>query len=299
MYKMSEILKTNKGGIYMSIGSRVLICMDSNGLENALLNTSFKPSYGVVEFIKQEDDEKEPTFRVRGDDGLIYEGVKSCFYTQKEFDQAINQFENNQKQIIQTAKSRTAKLSNYKFAISKIFSHVKPERSPKTSIQAEGKHGTCYWSLDNQGTLRIAPPYGQHGVLANQRSIFMDECPWMDVAKKVKNVIVEPGVKTNKYAAYLFARLVNCEKMDLRGLDMSGSTTAEGMFRNCKNVRHIETENLRLGKDANQLYMFAGCDKLDLGDRWKISREGPEPKKWEPPRQKESVNTKNHDELTR
>lgn len=134
------------------VGNRVLICMDSNGLENALLHTSFNPNYGIVEAVKQEPDRKEPALIVRGDDGIIYEGARSCFYTQKEFDKAITQLKNKQQQAIQTAEARIAKLNRKRFTIGINFTKekevVKPDGrnweaweppKPKEKVKTKGR----------------------------------------------------------------------------------------------------------------------------------------------------------------
>ena len=93
------------------VGNKVLICMDINELEKSLLNNSFNPNYGIVEDVKKAPNMKEPILTVRGDDGLIYEGTKECFYNQKEFGEVIEQFKDKQKQIIQEAQDKVAKLA--------------------------------------------------------------------------------------------------------------------------------------------------------------------------------------------
>lgn len=102
------------------------------------------------------------------------------------------------------------------------------------SVQS-GKWGTCSWEIDAEGTLTIHPGTG-----ANQAT---PQSPWAKYASNIKGVrcVEENGqkVKAGQSCMYLFSGLSKAKSIDLKGLDISNTTSLNSMFRGCSSLTSL------------------------------------------------------------
>lgn len=120
--------------------------------------------------------------------------------------------------------------------------------------QVSGSYGNTTWSISN-GKLTITAKAGTNGRLPDPDSIDDDYFPWLDAyAKKITSV---------EFKA-------------------SGSTyvvpdTCADMFSGCSNLKTVDLRGLDNSEASSFLYMFGGCDKLDViivGEYYDITSKG-------------------------
>lgn len=70
---------------------------------------------------------------------------------------------------------------------------------------ASGTSGTCSWVIDDDGMLTISPTDGLHGTLASYTN--GNGGPWYSYRSQIKEIRIEPGVKTSTGCYRLFYNL--------------------------------------------------------------------------------------------
>lgn len=89
-----------------------------------------------------------------------------------------------------------------------------------------------------------------------------ESSPWKEYAKDIKSVVVEKGVATNYDAHCLFAKLSECEKMDLANLDTSMAGNMIRMFEGCKKLEILDLSGFNTENVKFMPGMFSKCSSL-------------------------------------
>ena len=126
-----------------------------------------------------------------------------------------------------------------------------------------GTCGTCSWSIDEEGVLRIWPSNGTSGTLISLESSY---APWWEYRKNVTKVIVSEGVVASGSCRYMFQQFINCTEMDLNGLDMHYVTSVYGMFDQCTSLTSISFPNWDTSNVQYWSYFLHGCENLTSVD---------------------------------
>ena len=143
-----------------------------------------------------------------------------------------------------------------KAASSGAFDGCIADPKPDFYTQPEGAHqcGSCWWNVDSDGTLTIAPMEGTQGVL----DPWTNGAPWSDEAKNIREVVVKGSVETPT-CADMFAGCTNLAHADVSGLGVNEDTDLTHMFANCKSLEDYKLpENFDVEK-ADEQRAFEGC----------------------------------------
>ena len=133
---------------------------------------------------------------------------------------------------------------------------------------ASGVSGTCSFVIDDNGVLTIRPTNGVSGTLAScmatswSGTSVSSPFPWYTNRRKVKKVVVEPGVKTAAGVNYMFYGMSNCTEMNLSGLDTSNMTSASNMFESCSGLTSLDISGFNTSNVTNMSSMFKNCTDL-------------------------------------
>ena len=134
-----------------------------------------------------------------------------------------------------------------------------------------GSCGTCIWSLDEKGTLTIAPEKGESGVLGEE-----DFWPWQECAQAITEITVKNVVYAAKDAGGMFADLAHLQTADISGLDLENTENITGLFERCEKLEKViglgglNTPNL---KTADRVFAYClslphavGIEHWDIGN---------------------------------
>ncbi|MGI6117551.1 MAG: SpaA isopeptide-forming pilin-related protein [Bilifractor sp.] len=129
---------------------------------------------------------------------------------------------------------------------------------------ANGKWGTCNWTIDSAGTLTIGPGVGESIPSGSSKY-----AKWLDYKDKIKKVKVTGTVKpaSDGEMANLFNGCSNLETADLTGFNTTNARTMSGLFSGCTSLKSV-----RFGSGfstANVVYMpnmFMDCSSLETLD---------------------------------
>lgn len=150
--------------------------------------------------------------------------------------------------------------------LTKLFIEIAQSKDLENSkILYAGTHGTCLWNIDINGKLTISPANGKVGVLEEQDALHFFS-PWEKHANTIYSVVVEDGVKAGACASYLFENLHLCEKMDLKGLDVSKTADFDKMFDRCSSLKSLNLGHFSPEEAKHISGMFSHCESLEFVD---------------------------------
>ena len=137
-------------------------------------------------------------------------------------------------------------------------------RSALDGYKAYGSSGTCYWTIDNDGELRIYPIDGESGVLAHNYDIayYGEGFDWYLNREDITSVVVEDGVAATDLRAMLFD-CPNLESVDLSGLDTSQLASTVYMFSGCSSLTELDLSEFNTENVTNMAGMFNACTSLE------------------------------------
>lgn len=127
---------------------------------------------------------------------------------------------------------------------------------------ASGTHGTCSWTIDKDGVLKVFPTDGKYGMLESQDNMGYFTSPWEKFNNSIVKIVVEQGVSTNRSANSLFRNLNQCKEMDLSGLDTSKTKDMYGMFYGCSSLIKLNLSNFDTRTAENMSSLCCGCVSL-------------------------------------
>ena len=141
----------------------------------------------------------------------------------------------------------------YQFQDDIMLEVIEPE------IRYSGFHGSCEWTIDSYGHLRIYPGQNGFGILDNTSEVTYTT--WHMYADMIKSIVIEDGVSSNADASFLFYKAKNCETIDARGLNTINTFNFNNMFAENQSL-HILRQNFDT-KNANTMSaLFFNCEKL-------------------------------------
>ena len=143
-----------------------------------------------------------------------------------------------------------------------IKENVFQKRVDGVNLPAKGFHGTCTWSIDDNGTMRIYPTNGFSGKLQTLGAYADVKSPWCKSAALIKKIVVEPGVRVHPESAFLFAELPYCEEMDLKHLNTEGLRNASNMFYGNSALRKLNVSHFDTRRLDDVSLMFSDCPAL-------------------------------------
>lgn len=146
---------------------------------------------------------------------------------------------------------------------------------------------TCWWHVDAQGTLTIAPAFGKFGDLADWGT---GTPPWYGSRASIKSVVVKGYVKA-RTATCMFGECSQLTSVSLTGLNITEAASLAYMFQGCSALGQLDMSGLKAASATNMTSMFAGCTALadlQLPARFDVEAAiGQDAFKdcgWEPPR---------------
>ncbi len=114
--------------------------------------------------------------------------------------------------------------------------------------------GTCWWSIDSEGTLLVSAMGGyDYGTLP--------QIPWNDYCTKVTSVKFQGTVRPEE-SACLFSGMTNLKSVDFTGLDLSGVTDIDSMFLCCTSLEAVDFTGLDTSTITSMHGLFASCPSL-------------------------------------
>ena len=120
--------------------------------------------------------------------------------------------------------------------------------------------GSCLWSVDESGTLKIKPSNGTSGYLSTSFR-------WRDVKpEKIKEVKTYGIIELPGSSERMFDGLANVVSMDLSAFDFSKCKTLEGMFFNCRSLKRIKWGDPDTSSVIDMSDMFRNCSSLESID---------------------------------
>lgn len=128
------------------------------------------------------------------------------------------------------------------------------------NVVYSGTCGSCSWTIDDAGLLRIYPTDGTSGTLGNVAYHY--DWPWYNRRTSVIKVIIEDGVIVGDSTKSMFYQMSNCTEMDLSGLDTSNVVNMSGMFSTCSNLTSLDLSNFNTGNVTDMSSMFYDCSSL-------------------------------------
>ena len=136
------------------------------------------------------------------------------------------------------------------------------EKRELLAIIHEGTSNTCHWTISDAGQLTIGS-----GTLANYTNT--GQAPWYQHQSQIKNVYVNPGVKTNTHCVGLFYGLSNCTTISMANLDTVTNSTSglTHFFEGCTSLTSLTLpNNFVTSKVTNISHMFKDCKKITTID---------------------------------
>ena len=136
------------------------------------------------------------------------------------------------------------------------------EKRELLAIIHEGNSNTCHWTISDAGQLTIGS-----GTLANYTNT--GQAPWYQYRSQIKNVYVNPGVKTNTHCVGLFYGLSNCTTISMANLDTVTNSTSglTHFFEGCTSLTSLTLpNNFVTSKVTNISHMFKNCKKITTID---------------------------------
>ena len=120
--------------------------------------------------------------------------------------------------------------------------------------------GSCLWTVDESGTLKIKPSNGYSGCLSTSFR-------WRDVKpEKIKEVKTYGSIELPESSGRMFGGLANVVSMDLSAFDFSKCKTLEGMFFNCCSLKRINWADPDTSSVVDMSNMFRNCSSLESID---------------------------------
>ena len=129
-----------------------------------------------------------------------------------------------------------------------------------TGIVASSKCGTCIWTIDEQGTLTIAPQEGAEGTLERWNTP-----PWYRYRGRVASVRIE-GLIHVLNCRFFFDGCKKLTNVDLTGLETSKATDMKCMFGDCSSLQSLDLSALDSSSAVDMSYMFSSCSSLESLD---------------------------------
>ena len=124
---------------------------------------------------------------------------------------------------------------------------------------ASGTWGTCSWTIDANGVLTIGAGTGED-VKSNYP--VPTNIGWYDYREQITSVVANQEIVLPNNVIGLFSGMSNAAKMDLSGVNATGTTILDYMFYNCSNVNEIDISSWGNINPYSTEYMFAGCSSL-------------------------------------
>ena len=114
-----------------------------------------------------------------------------------------------------------------------------------------GVWGTCAWTLDASGTMRVEAGEGGYSYHA----------PWKG-NDAVKAIIFASGVRLPNDCTYLFSSCSSLTSLDLSGCDTSQVTSMHQMFLGCSSLTSLDLSGWDTSQVTSMEAMFFGCSSL-------------------------------------
>ncbi|MFC7253368.1 BspA family leucine-rich repeat surface protein [Bombilactobacillus mellifer] len=146
---------------------------------------------------------------------------------------------------------------------------------PQVETIAQGTWGTSKWEYTHQGDDYIlhfhagtlgASSHGYNydnnevGSIGASHDIFNGNWQWSDA---LTQIIIDPGVKANQNASYLFAGLKHLQQIvGLDNLDTNSVNNMAQMFAYCSKLTSLDLSNFNTTNVTDMNGMFWGCNNL-------------------------------------
>lgn len=118
--------------------------------------------------------------------------------------------------------------------------------------------GSCTWTLENDGTLKITATNGRSGELEDM----FNSAPWTAFAEQITSVKFGTGVKLPESASGMFRGCANIESIDFNGLDTSNTTTMASMFAQCSSLETLDLSGFDTKNLQSMRGIFNSCSSL-------------------------------------
>lgn len=121
-----------------------------------------------------------------------------------------------------------------------------------------GEWGTCFWEIDNHGSLTIGEGTGYSLASAG-------DAPWSRYRDSIRSVRIKgkAAVPEHGRLSYMFCNCENLRTVDLSGLDTAGAEAMNCMFHSCRVLEEINFgENFSTKNVINMSKMFFKCQSL-------------------------------------
>lgn len=116
--------------------------------------------------------------------------------------------------------------------------------------------GSCVWTIDNEGVLRVKPKYrGQLGVLG-------DTSEWVNYRSEITRVEIVGHVLAPRVCCGMFGDLYLLKSANLSGLDTSNVQDMSGMFCGCSSLESLDLSTFDTSRVTDMSQMFMFCDSL-------------------------------------
>ena len=139
-------------------------------------------------------------------------------------------------------------------------------------IDSAGTCGTCTWTIDTDGLMRIYPSAGTSGTL--RRNTAGKAWPWANYVSSVTSVIVDATVYAPSDASEMFKGFNNLVSADLRNMDVLGVTDMSSMFSGCISLTTLDITGWETTNVTDMSYTFSSCRSLTSLDiaNWNTSK---------------------------
>ncbi|MBR3158788.1 MAG: BspA family leucine-rich repeat surface protein [Atopobiaceae bacterium] len=150
------------------------------------------------------------------------------------------------------------------------------EKSQDATV-ASGEWGTCTWSIDGDGMLRVRPTNGVSGQLAESRGDWGEDSesyyPWYQYRGSIRSVTFDEGAQLPQDSSFLFYECSELSSVNTSGWDLSQVDCTAYMFGGCASLSSVDVGDWDVSHVTAMGGMFYGCAGLTALDvsKWNTS----------------------------
>lgn len=154
------------------------------------------------------------------------------------------------------------RVSLFSFIVTFVVSIFCLVQSPAYATPYTDNGSSIDWSIDDDGTLTIAPISGNEGAFKFYGS--PGNIPWGSVKSSIVHVRVPSNCRIflSGSIAHMFDGCRSLVDIDLTRFDFSGATNMSSMFRYCDKLTSLDLSNFDTRNVTNMSDMFSTCRSL-------------------------------------
>jgi len=152
-----------------------------------------------------------------------------------------------------------------------------PTRAFASDVEHQGVWGSCNWSIDQDGQLRVWPIDGTGGQLADSRGwnaqAVQAYFPWFEYRNEIRSAVVEPGATLPADITGMFYDCLWLAQVNAAQWDTSGVTDMEAAFQGCTHLTSLDVAGWDTSQVTSMSALFYNCKRLEALDvaKWDTS----------------------------